>query len=464
MFIHKNFLKLRVVNSLRILSAVITLFFLSIINMASIPNIPGNSLNISNQTVTPFGLLSSECVHVVPSGTSIIDNETALLPNKTIVYFKKCSSAYQYNNATTTSTHSDVSASSFPTNGWVEDAETDFVFDPQAQDVQAIQANWIVPQAPWNDDGQIIYLFVGAEPADGSSIAQPVLEWRSGTGYRIASWYHFGNTGFESTPAAVQSGDSIYGISANLGSSWSTYIQDNNHPTVNSILYGNSMTSFVGKVAFGGALEVYDLYRCSDYPRGSSVEFTNVYLDTDLGRLTNPGFSSIVRINDGCSESVSIPSTTSVSLRVLGPTTSTISTTTTSISTSSTISTSTISTSTTSTIYLPPTVATPTANPTFVRLGQNSTISDTGASGGLPSYTYQWLEIKPPPYYGIWPAKDCVYITPTSCKFITKPDTLAGTYYFELLVQDSAGITVVSDAVAVRVYASGGGGGKVRLL
>ena len=335
MFSEKNFLN-------KSLKSILLLFILLLYLPQITSAVSASDSKNVNYTITPAGIFPSSCVHEVPSGSYVIDNTTVMMPDKTVVHFKKCASNY---NDKGTITPSNTSSSVPTTNGWVEYA---YMFSLQAFDVQAVIGNWIVPPTPSkSNDGQVIYLFVGAEPLDGSKITQPVLAYVGGAGYSIASWYVAGNTVYKSPSVDVSAGDHLYGITANLGSSWSTYIQDDTNNR-NSILNGNSLTSFIGKIATV-TLEAYSVKSCADYPSTSSIIFDPVYVDTDAGRLTNPGWITSVNAMD-CGESVQIVSPSRISLNLVTTTsTTTISTSTSTILTTSVTTTSTTSISTTST-------------------------------------------------------------------------------------------------------------------
>ncbi len=80
----------------------------------------------------------------------------------------------------------------------------------------------------------------------------------------------------------------------------------------------------------------------------------------------------------------------------------------------------------------PPTPATQVAQ----ILGQQQSIYDAGASGGITPYVYQWLE-KAPGAASYTDAVDCAAPTTTTCTFTPSGTQSVGTYQFELQVTDS---------------------------
>ncbi len=86
--------------------------------------------------------------------------------------------------------------------------------------------------------------------------------------------------------------------------------------------------------------------------------------------------------------------------------------------------------------------------------GQSVLMSDYGASGGTPPYTYQWLAIGPGgnSYSAFGGNLYCATPTNTLCSFATNSLSNIGTYSFELQATDSAGRVLTSSPVNVIVY------------
>jgi hypothetical protein len=89
------------------------------------------------------------------------------------------------------------------------------------QILAGLRSTWVVPPPPATDAGQILYLFSGAQPADGRTIVQPVLQWgdsgadedgvnRTGSFWTAASWI-VGASANHTAHVRVQPGDVLTG-------------------------------------------------------------------------------------------------------------------------------------------------------------------------------------------------------------------------------------------------------------
>jgi hypothetical protein len=165
-----------------------------------------------------------------------------------------------------------------------------------------LAAHWNVPPAPSSNDGQIVYLFPGLEDyKDVVTIIQPVLGWNSdfASAWSIASWNCcVSGTVYESSPVKVSPGDIIYGkmmdtCAAGTVScaSWDVSTADLTSGKSTTL----SHTSSHGQTfnwAFAGALEVYNITKCSDYPPNNFISFYDLALYNDsFTRISSPGWS-----------------------------------------------------------------------------------------------------------------------------------------------------------------------------
>jgi len=168
-----------------------------------------------------------------------------------------------------------------------------------------LRANWLVPPAPTSHDGQVIYLFPGLEDyrSNHTTILQPVLGWNAdfSDGWGIASWNccPSGIT-VESAPVRVKAGHEILGtIKDTCGagtlscSTWNVTTED--VTTGKSTKLSNTPSE--GQTfnwAFAGALEVYNIAKCTDYPRKGSIAFSSLALyDYNFDLISNPGWSIV---------------------------------------------------------------------------------------------------------------------------------------------------------------------------
>lgn len=209
--------------------------------------------------VTPFGYFHKSCVHIAGQAHGACH--------------------YQH-----------LAADGSPDIGhaWVEWAEA---LPRVARQWSALSANWVVPPAPSTSDGQTIYLFPGL--AGSTTILQPVLGWNSDfpNAWGLASWNccESGSV-FEAPPIHVSSGDNIYGeVSATCTParqscpSWNVTAIDLS-TGASSAMSGTSSFGQSFNQAYAGALEVYNVVQCNDYPAGGSVTMNNIQLFTAGGK------------------------------------------------------------------------------------------------------------------------------------------------------------------------------------
>ncbi len=165
-----------------------------------------------------------------------------------------------------------------------------------------LTATWPVPAAPTAKVGQTIYLFPGLEDInDVVSIIQPVLGWNAdfSSAWGIASWNccPSGIT-VESSAVRVTAGNKILGTmkdNCSAGtltcSSWNVTTED--VTTGQSTMLTNTPNE--GQTfnwAFAGALEVYNIAACTDYPKSGQISFSSVGLyDDNFDLISNPGWT-----------------------------------------------------------------------------------------------------------------------------------------------------------------------------
>jgi len=163
-------------------------------------------------------------------------------------------------------------------------------------------AEWKVPATPTTKSGQTIFLFPGMEDyADVVTILQPVLGWNSdfASAWGIASWNCcVSGTVYEATPQRVSVGDTIAGyVFSNCAagtltcSSWYLLALDSTTGVYSQFTNtGNFGQTF--NWAFAGALEVYNVSQCGNYPAGSSTSFSSLELENDkFVQYSNPGWA-----------------------------------------------------------------------------------------------------------------------------------------------------------------------------
>ena len=242
--------------------------------------------------ITPFGYFHPSCVLQLKPGENFLAGGVLQHADGTLENIAPC--AYPEYGASgeivMTATPPSIGHS------WIESADT-----TTNTSYGELVATWMVPPAPSVNNGEVIYMFPGLEDInDVVSIIQPVLGWDADfrSEWGIASWNccPSGIT-VESTPVHVSSGDEIKGTMKDLCSAgtlscskWRIVTEDVS--TGASTTLNNSPSE--GQTfnwAFAGALEVYDVSQCGDYPTNGSVSFYNLTLqDYNFKSISNPGW------------------------------------------------------------------------------------------------------------------------------------------------------------------------------
>jgi hypothetical protein len=248
--------------------------------------------------ITPFGYFHPTCVKQLDDGDVLLQDDKAIQHvDGSFDSMSVC--AYPHFDVRGEVFAADAAAVEPPSisYGWIESAS-----GTTTSSYGELTANWKVPPAPTANNGQTVYFFPGMEDyKDVVTILQPVLGWNSdfSAAWGIASWNCcVTGTVYESSSVSVKAGDMIHGTiknTCNAGrlscSSWNITTQD--------VTTGKSTTlsksSSQGQTfnwAFAGALEVYSIDQCSDYPPNGSLVFSNLALYNDSFKIiSNPGWS-----------------------------------------------------------------------------------------------------------------------------------------------------------------------------
>jgi hypothetical protein len=175
--------------------------------------------------------------------------------------------------------------------------------DPSHTYYGELRANWIVPPAPTSHDGQTIFFFPGLEDYNTNvttTILQPVLGWNATPAYKnvwsLASWNCcVDNTVQHSAFIPTATGHNIFGemfLACKPGAPRCGSFTVNTVDSTTGKSTELKQTSSFGLVfnwAFAGALEVYRVSKCSDYPSNSNGSTQFFYLglfDQDLQPVT----------------------------------------------------------------------------------------------------------------------------------------------------------------------------------
>jgi hypothetical protein len=276
----------------------------------------------SNYVITPYGYFDPSCVAQLAQGDEVRKNEGLIRhANGSTDSIHVCAFAHfktdgekvvgdehvsaQADTATAESA-SNPQAAKDPSIGhaWVEYAQT-----RTGTSFGEMYGYWKVPPAPSKNDGQTVYLFPGMDDIkDVVTIIQPVLGWNSDyvSSWGIASWNCCASgTVFEGAPARVNAGDTIFGImydTCKAGTlscaTWDIITEDltNGHY---SELLNTSSQGQTFNWAFAGALEVYNIAQCGDYPTNGAINFYNIGLYNDAFKLVSDPVWNITNASKG---------------------------------------------------------------------------------------------------------------------------------------------------------------------
>jgi hypothetical protein len=250
--------------------------------------------------ITPFGYFHPSCVKHLSDGDILRSDEGAIQHRDgSFDSISTCNYLhYNVRGEIASRTKEQVKPPSIA-HSWIEDYSL-----TTGSSFGKLVAYWGVPVTPTSSDGQTLYFFPGMEDiSDQIGIIQPVLGWNADftNGWGIASWDYidtgYGTT-YESSAKAVNSGDGIEGTiqsTCSAGtltcSSWDITTQDFNNSestTLSSVSnYGQTFNW-----AFAGALEVYNITQCSDYPPDGMAMFDDLALyDNSFNQVSSPSWS-----------------------------------------------------------------------------------------------------------------------------------------------------------------------------
>jgi hypothetical protein len=237
---------------------------------------------------TPAGLYHRSCVHAVESGSVVDSKGNVTLPNGAGFTAAPC----EYPSLPL----SRRGGATEPTlNGWIENS---YAYAPGGSWIKQLTADWTVPARPdlFYGGNQVFYTFPGLQRFSPQAIIQPVLQYglsRAGGGnyWAIASWY-CGPICFYSNLVQVNQGDSLHGTIAascdpDLNCLWT--IQANSSSGASTTLaLGDRGPDYIW--ATGGALEVYNLDSCGNFPSNGPTVYSNVSLYDPDGNRINPSW------------------------------------------------------------------------------------------------------------------------------------------------------------------------------
>jgi hypothetical protein len=174
--------------------------------------------------------------------------------------------------------------------------------DMAGTSVKSFVTSWKVPKAPTTQASQLLYLFNGMEPANASTIVQPVLQWgdsgpdedgtnRTGQFWTVASWIVPAPDGhtYHTPHIRVSPGDALVGAITLIqksaggciyscefkglaGTKFST-------PAVPELVW--CVETLEAYELNGGMNPPYDLNSASEYPAAKSTAFEAIKVSID---------------------------------------------------------------------------------------------------------------------------------------------------------------------------------------
>ncbi len=237
----------------------------------------------------PGELIRPDCVHEIPSGARVeMENGKitgdVTLQGSLMAHYDACSEdaiVTRPQGQSQKVTHTPGTG-----NGWVEADQWEASLSGK-DNIDFMGGTWTVPSYP-SENGALIYLFNGIEPATENWILQPVLQYGAngafgGNYYVIASWM-IGPNGyaFYSSPEVVYPGNTILGYTEITGTSgstlyWETKAYDQ------STGRGSWITAHTSGLhwtwAFAAVLEAYNVTSCAEFPATGHEQFLNSTVD-----------------------------------------------------------------------------------------------------------------------------------------------------------------------------------------
>ena len=286
---------------LRIVSAALLLLGVIAIPSTQAQNLAGPNRPAAvpaGYVITPFGYFHPSCVRSVASGETVLaDGRVQHMDGTVDAIVPVC--RYPHYTARGELASGDNSKGNPLTiiHSWIEDGAT-----TTTTSYGKLNATWVVPSAPTSYDGQTVYLFPGlVDYNTDATIIQPVLRWNAffGEVWSIASWNCCpSGTTLYSTPVQVNTGDTIHGTikstcaaGVESCSLWKITSEDKTtHKTTTLNKAPSEGQTF--NWAQSGALEVYEIVQCSDYPPENETTFSKVAIyDYNFHKIANPGWS-----------------------------------------------------------------------------------------------------------------------------------------------------------------------------
>ncbi len=254
----------------------------------------------SEYVATPAGWYHRSCVHEIPNGAHVGPSGLVTRPDGSIFQIPKCLHP-AYPNLPGAS--GPIVFAPPTNNGWIEYASDRL---PPGNNYAQLTASWKVPTVPTGSYSgtQVFYSFPGIEDIDDPNpyIIQPVIQFGynglfGGSYWMAASWRcNSGSDCLYGTPISIAAGDSIFGsvdasACVNGTCTWTISVVD---VTRDSRSNWTATDTQNYDWTTGGAVEVYNLNTCNQYP-DTGVFYTGISLYDRNGSQVTPAWINNVQ-------------------------------------------------------------------------------------------------------------------------------------------------------------------------
>jgi Big-like domain-containing protein len=248
----------------------------------------------NDYVVTPAGWYHRSCVHQIEDGALVGRNGLVRRKDGSTYQLPKCGYPIQRARGRP-DTRGRPAARPPADSGWIE-----FAYDFTPGSFRQLDADWTVPAAPTTAySGQRVYFTFPGIQSD-AFILQPVIQygWNGeygGNFWTMTAWHCDSGPGCtHSTPIAIATGNAMHGnvVASDCANGECTWTVSTRNVTTG----GRTILSLVDTDDYffvtGGAVEVYGLTTCSQYPR-IGVSYSGISLVDTYGQFSPLWFHSV---------------------------------------------------------------------------------------------------------------------------------------------------------------------------
>ena len=283
----------------------------------------GAAQDLTDYVATPAGWYHLSCVHKIEDGARVDSNRVVTRRDGSRYQIPACSHpARPVSAGGVGQPGGQVQAP--VNNGWIEYA---WASQPSGSKYREITANWRVPAAPTGTypappTVAVYYSFPGLE--NNYYIIQPVLQYGyngafGGNYWTMASWqcHSSFSTCYYSTPLSISARDSLYGsvVASNCAGGTCTWAMTTRDVTTSQQTVYTASDYDNYNWATKGAVEVYGLSTCSQYPQNGIFYSGVTVYDGNMNQVY-PSWASYIQggLSPSCSFSVGMVDNLSVDL------------------------------------------------------------------------------------------------------------------------------------------------------